>query len=196
MGSCVINSAATVFAFSDILTALALKTIGSKVIDQSAFMSLLVRATQDHDVSKDRVPGQHFITLPPAANMYVSGGVGLNTDRPEDYVLAEHRGRVNAYLKRQFALPVESVSCVVYTRDAYCADPDVTEQERQRIGDCTHVLVAVLASAGPPPALSPYRLVHNLAGGNKEAMVWTADEIRAKAVGVKSFDDTYSTVAD
>ena len=58
------------------------------------------------------------------------------------------------------------------------------------------MLVAVLAFAGPKAPLSPYRLVHNLAGGNNEAAQWTADEIRAKALESKVYYDEWCTVAD
>lgn len=76
------------------------------------------------------------------------------------------------YLKRKFAARVEHGSAVVYTIDAYLNDPDVTDEERDELARCeyTHILVAVLASAGPKPPLGPYRFVHNLAGGNREAL--------------------------
>jgi hypothetical protein len=56
--------------------------------------------------------------------------------------------------------------------------------------------VAVLAFAGPKAPLPPIRLVHNLAGGNKEAATWTADEIRAEAVEIRAYDETWAVVAD
>jgi len=62
--------------------------------------------------------------------------------------------------------------------------------------DATHVVVAVLAAAGPKPPFSPFRLVANLAGGNNEAKKWTADEIRLTAVGVLAYDENWVVVAD
>jgi len=57
--------------------------------------------------------------------------------------------------------------------------------------------VAVLANAGPrPPAYSPHRLVANLAGGNKDALAWDADTIRAHAVAAAIYHETWSVVAD
>jgi len=37
---------------------------------------------------------------------------------------------------------------------------------------------------------------NDLAGGNKEALVWTADEIRAKATEIRAYDEEWAVVAD
>jgi hypothetical protein len=54
----------------------------------------------------------------------------------------------------------------------------------------------VLGFAGPESPLPPYRLVWNLAGGNLEAALWTAEEIHAKAKAAIDYDNEWSTVAD
>ncbi len=191
-----------ILAFASILHLYALKVVGSKVLRHDDFLDFVTAAIASHDPSKDRAPGQHFIALPPEANETVSGGVGISSPNPEDYVLAEHRGHVSAFLKRSKALPVKAVHVVVYTLDAYLADPEITLQERARVESLvkrdlvTHFLVAVLASSGEQPALSPYRFTANLAGGNNEAALWSADEIRAKAKSVMEYSNTFSSVAD
>jgi hypothetical protein len=198
---------------SNICTALnATGVIGTKVTDKDKFMDAVARGVEAHDFTQDRIPGQAYIQVP--AVPFVSAGVGKKTPRPQDYVLREHRGQVHAYLKREFAARVDGCAVVVYTKDAYLRDPDVTREEIQRIENIgysnplgfpdpprwvctvTHVLVAVLASAGPRSQLSPYRFTANLAGGNKEALVWTADEIRAKAREIMTYENEWSTVAD
>lgn len=183
---------------SDIVTAFSEKAIGSKVIDRAAFLEHLSAGISSHDPSTDRQPGQHYIVLPEAAYKSVSSGVGPARNNPEDYVCRSHRNKVSAYLKRSFALPVDSLAAVVYTIDAYAKDPDVESVElaRFRQQEATHVLVAVLASSGKPSPLTPYRLVHNLAGGNLEAQQYSADEIRAKAKESLTFHNDWSTVAD
>jgi hypothetical protein len=105
---------------------------------------------------------------------------------------------VSAYLKREFAEQATGCALVVYTRDAYFRDPDVTPAEAARIDSesPTHVLVAVLGFAGPESPLPPYRLVWNLAGGNLEAALWSAEEIHAKAKAAIEYDNQWSTVAD
>jgi len=188
-----------VFEISNVCSAFDRVTIGTKVVARDCFRSHLELALAEYDPRKDRVPGQHYIVLPSAANKTVSAGVGRRTDYPDDYVVRQHRGRVSAYLKRDRAAEVTSVAVVVYTRGAYLADPDVQADpaEAERISsDVTHVIVAVLAAAGPNPPLTPFRFVANLAGGNKEALVWTADEIRAKAAEVIAYANDWDVVAD
>lgn len=185
---------------ANILTAFSESTIGSKVIDQSGFLTTLVDEIAKHDSSKDRIVGQHYVQLPSGFNSMVSAGVGRRTNNPEDYVLRLYRGKVSTYLKRDKAVPVESVAAIVYTLEAYLSDPDVQkdEKESQRVKDngATHILVAVLASAGPKAPLGISRFVSNLAGGNKEALTWTADEIRSKAVEIVKYWDEWEVVAD
>jgi len=183
---------------SNIVTAFSATTIGSKVVDPSEFEKFLLDALAKHDTATDKVAGQHFIKMPSAAFETVSTGVGVRTDNPEDYILRSYRGMVDIYLRRESAAAVESLACVVYTIAAYLADPDIRQEEAARVQEsgATHVLVAVLASTGPRAPHSPKRFVANLAGGNREAEVWTADEIRAKAIEVKAYHDRWCVVAD
>lgn len=187
---------------ASIVTAFDDQTIGSKVTNTNLFMGVLARGIDATDFDDQRVPGQALIPLGEDTVLEaVSAGVGKHTQNPEDYVVRRYRGKVRLFLRRELAEPVQSVSAVVYTRDAYLDDPDVQDEppEYNRIAnsDCTHVLVAVLASAGEDASpLSPGRLVHNLAGGNKEAQEWDADEIRAKACEAVDYYSEWTTVAD
>ena len=69
-------------------------------------------------------------------------------------------------------------------------------EEVAALGNATHVVVAVLGFAGPNPPLSPYRFVSNLAGGNNEALTYTADDMRRMAKDIKAYDDEWCVVAD
>lgn len=189
------------FAVAGILSAFSSVVVGSKVVDSAAFLAALEVAVAGHDISRDRVPGQHFIVMPPEAYCTVSAGVGLKEGwREEDYIVRMHRGQPTLCLKREFAAAVESLACVVYTRQAYLADPDVqkdpAEIARVEALEATHTVVAVLASAGPKAPLTPYRLVHNLAGGNKEAALWSTEEIHVKAEESLKYWDKWAVVAD
>ena len=138
--------------------------------------------------------------LPDSAIPCVSAGAGPRTPYPSDYVLREYRGRVEPFLRREKAAPVEGVAALVYTKDAYLKDPDVQKnpEEVARVAslDVQYVLVAVLAFAGPKPPLTLRRFVGNLAGGNLEALQWPADLIREMAKEVDAYDDKWCTVAD
>jgi len=182
---------------SNIVSAFGNRTIGTKVIDEDGFMSFLQECIKKHDSSKDKL-GQHVIPMPSEAFKTISAGVGIRTQDPNDYILRFYRGKVSAYLKREKAAMVESLAAIVYTTEAYLSDPDVGEREARRIkfSNATHVLVAILASAGPDSPLSPSRLVHNLAGGNKEAQQWSTDEIREKAFESREYHDEWVVVAD
>jgi hypothetical protein len=171
--------------------------IGSRVM--AAYTDLVFAsiegAIEAHDTSKDRQTGQHAISVDYVARWMLSG-VALRTTDLGDYVIREWRGEPAMFMRREVALPVEHVTAIVYTREAYCGDPEVDNAEVNRIGDATHVLVALLASAGPVSPLTPERLVLNLAGGNNEALAWTADEIRAKAEITAAYWNKYAVVAD
>jgi hypothetical protein len=191
----------TTFATANIVTAFDDRTIGTKVIDPMSFWADLKHTLAAHDPSQDRQEGQHFIVMKPKTFPFVSGGVGEAQIIEDAYVLRFYRGSVRKYLKRRFALPVRSLACVVYTREAYLIDPDVVndhnEIERISRTDATHVLVAVIASHSTEPSPLPMStFVHNLAGGNLEAQKWTADEIRAKAQEIEAFWTNHSIVAD
>ena len=203
------------FTTSDICTALQKQTIGSKIVDWAAFHNFLVQAIADHDVSQDRVPGQHFIVMPNARHT-VSAGDGRKTDDPDDYVIRSHREGPKMFLKRKRAGEVQFLACVVYTKEAYLSDPDVTAAEAERIehSGATHILVAVIASSGPESPVTPYRFVHNLAGGNKEYQcpAWDLDNqdssevidilvnhiefLEDKAQAVRDYWNKWSVVAD
>lgn len=184
---------------ANIVTALDEKAIGTRVTNVGGFFEAADRAIAAFDFEAQRVPGQGFLMCPDIVP-YLSAGVGKRSADPDHYVCRVHRGRVDAYLRREFAAPCEGAALVVYTKAAYLADPDVQkdEQEKARIesSEATHVLVAVLGFAGPKAPLSPYRLVHNLGGGNKEAAVWTVEEIQQKAAESISYDSEWAVVAD
>jgi hypothetical protein len=188
----------TTFGISNVCSSFSNKTIGSKVVHQGDFFAMLKESLQDHDASTDRVKGQHFIVMPSVAFKTVSGGIGEKLNRGTDaYVLRENRGEIDTYLKREYALPVESLAIILYTREAYNNDPQVDLSKEPNIpSDASHIVVAVLAGSGKQSPLTPKRFVENLAGGNKEALAWGADEIREKASEVKDYYSEFGVVAD
>jgi hypothetical protein len=159
-------------------------TIGSRILISlrmfvPQFISQIVEPlVARHDPSRDKAPGQHYIPVRPADLLELgirseideifSSGVGRRTQDPSDYVVRQWRGRVGLFLKRHAAARTESAALIVYTREAFLADPQITDDDRLWLEpDTTHVLVTCLAySAGPAPELTPDRFVANLAGGN------------------------------
>jgi hypothetical protein len=180
---------------SNVCSAFDLFVIGSRVTDKLVFTQILAEEIAKHDFTQDRIPGQGFLVMPPEIHASVSAGDGLRSQNPAAYIPAIHRNKVDLFLKRKYAGTVTYCACVIYTIEAYKLDPEVLADEIATLNGCTHVLVAVIASSSPSSPLSPYRLVANLAGGNKEAQVWSADEIRAKAKESIEFWDKYCVVA-
>ena len=185
---------------ANILTALDFKAIGTKVHPAKIerFLDLLQDAIANFDFASCRQPGQGLVPLPQETCDMVSAGIGQRTDNPVDYLIRKHRGKVGLYLHRALAAKPDKVAAVVYTAEAYLNDPEIQDEESSRVkkGGFTHMLVAILASAGPPSPLTPGRFASNLAGGNNEAMNWTADEIRAKAKEIDDYAKTWCVVAD
>lgn len=199
------------------LTAFRTSTLGSKVANRRAFEMALADALDEHDTSADRAPGQHFVRLPESAiaDAGVTCGIGsrqvtnkrghplggddvLIMRGPEHYVMREHRGLMTAYLKRRNALPCANLNCVVYTSEAFNADPQVIKSGRHAPDWSTHVIVAVLASpAGTPtPPRGTFRLADCLAGGNKEADTWTLEDVRIMCKESVGFELQYCVVSD
>jgi len=174
-------------AVSNIVTSFSDQTIGTKVINATDFWANVRACLSTYDTDKDIVPGQHFINLY-EPNQLISAGVGKRTLNPDDYVLRLYRGQIRMYLRRELAAPVEGGAVVIYTIDAYRNDPQVDKDELSSFDpDCTHVLVAVLGFAGPKAPLTPGRFVQNLAGGNNEALCYTADQIRGMAKDIATY---------
>ena len=181
--------------------------VGSRIKDVEAFEAALREAVEAFDFSEAnpgvKTEGQGFIRLDHAVGT-VAAGVGKRMDDPSAYVLRPWRGRVGAFLKREHAVEAETLAVVVYTGPAFLKalqNPDTppnvaaAEEQRFKASGATHAVVAVLAGAGPE-ALSPDRLVSNLAGGNADALKWSADEIRAKAVEAVAYADEWEVVSD
>ena len=153
--------------------------VGSKVTERYLFMKGLEKLIEDHDFLKDSTPGQGFLVLPKEMYKYVSAGDGEHTGFAHDYIVAFHRDRVDAYLKRSLAGLVTFAACVVYTKEAYENDPEVDAHKCKLLSfwhKTTHVVVAVLASSGPESPLTPYRLVSNMAGGNNNCKLMLSEE--------------------
>lgn len=187
------------FTCANIVSAFDTKSIGTKVLDATSFWDIAAKAVASHDTFKDEFPGQHFIIRKDLWPI-LSGGVGLRTRNPDDYVLRDYRGKVSAYLARKYAEKLDKNSftaLIIYTREAYLADPDVIydAQERERIssGVATHVLVAIIAGTN---FMGYSTVVHNIAGGNNQYFAMSAEQLREKARWVEQANLKYSTVAD
>jgi hypothetical protein len=199
----------TLFHIAACCSAFSPETVGAKVLDRRLFDEALEKALASYDTARDGVAGQMCIELPPDAYGTVSAGVGCRAGRIlADHVIRRHQGRYEVFLQRAFAAPVTQLHVIVYTREAYLADPQIPVAEARQLGEATHVIMAVHVGAGPSVPLevrihagstglmTPYRFVHGLAGGNLAAAMWTPQEIHEIAKEVIAYDEMWCTVAD
>lgn len=159
-------------AISDICTAFQeYNVIGTKA-KEGFDLTLLHQPILEHDTAGDKVAGQHYIVLDESFHQYFSPGDGPKSDNPNDYTILVHREGPKMFLCRKGGVETKSLAMVVYTLTAYLNDPDITPQEAERVFGATHVIVAMLGSSvAEKSPVTPYRFVHNLAGGNHEYRV-------------------------
>jgi len=170
--------------------------VGTKVLDPDMILGFLEGEIKAGAVKFDS-HGHAFIPCPQLASA-VSCGVGLHTNNEADYVLRSYRGKVEAYLCRAKAIDASSVAVVLYTREGYLNDLQVTEEERVRINvtDCEYVIVCVLASAGPETPVSPRRFCANLCGGNLSWADYDREILVRMAAETTLYHDTWCVVSD
>jgi hypothetical protein len=188
---------------ASIVSAFDAKTVGTKVTHKN-FNAHLADAVGSfkfptETVEEDGiVEGQGFIPIHDAALASVSAGVGKRTENEDDFVLRFYRGRVRPFLKRELAAKATGLAAIVYTRAAYLVDADVDADELARVeaSKATHVLVAILAFAGPQSPVGPDAFVHNLAGGNANVQGLTGSAIREQAKEIDDYHSEWASVAD
>ena len=195
---------------ANIVTAFDEQTIGTKVLCKETILDIVAHLVAETDFQNQKEPGQATLVLPETALQYLSAGVATSSkdDRPEDFVIRKYREGCKLFLKRSVAVaqgrcPVSSAKVVVYTRDAYLADPDVNKPEeapekaRIEASTFTHIIIVFLASTGDKSSpVSAFRFVHNLAGGNNEASKYTIEIVRQMAKEIIEYSNGHVVVAD
>jgi|GEM_PF-6507101 len=157
------------------------KVIGSKIRNSNVFMDYVHNKVLES--IGDENPG--LIWIPMAQEDIdkcgVTCGVGRRTQDPEDYVIANWRGRIDVFLKRSLALPCVDASVLVFSREEYLNDSDTQADEaefkRASASDATHFLVALNASPeGGRSPRSPMRLCALIGdhGAGQDSEHWAA----------------------
>lgn len=189
---------------SPLRTAVTGGAVGSKVVNVVAFLSALRTAVAAFKPAAGSFKGHLFVPLPAEALQYVSCGSGVRTGNPADYVSREWRGKTQDFLRREHAEATGVCNVVVYTRTAYMADPDIKgrasleERRRVRASKCSHVVVAVLASAQANEPITPDRARSNRAGGNAEWLpgVMSEEVYQARLGEAEAYWSVRCVVAD
>lgn len=183
----------TTIAISSVCKAFESSCVGTKVLNSDNFLDTLMGAVTGFQFPES---GQGFIPLPQFVCEFLSSGdmprEGL---KDEDFVVREWRGEMSMFARRQH-VPPTFCAAVVYTREAYCSDPQVTEEEKKAVSGFDYVLVAVLGSRGPKPTLSSHRFVRNLAGGNASFAGMGHQDLVEMAKDIVEYEKNWTTVAD
>jgi hypothetical protein len=145
-------------------------TYGTKVLDWTELRTLLEKELSEYDFNAEDealglTKGRRFVILRGAEHL-VSGGFGYHTHDLTKYLLREHYGGVESYLQRGEALPVKTTGVVVYDRDTYCRDPDVSHDsaEIERIVSVEQARFVLVCIIGMPLLSTSKHFLKYLAG--------------------------------
>jgi len=170
--------------------------IGTFVSKPMALHAAIMAALESYEMPEN---GQGFVSLPKEAWVSVLPGVARRTQNPEDYCNRLHRGKVGQFLRRdKVALPaLDGVAAIVYTAEAFLADPQTSDEEKAAFVEAgyTHVWVTTLAFAGPKPPVTSWRFVVNLAGGNASYETMTKEELVEMAQSIEAYEAEWAIVA-
>lgn len=198
---------------SHIVTAFDANSVGSKVLDNDEFMIQLEALVGVYEWPSN---GHGVISMTSHPSMVSSGVARADSVEDHEMFVRTWRGRRRMFAPRKYAVPVESLTAIVYTLDAYRADPDGqgdTDEAKiikreievfERMGT-KYVLVAVIAAGGDKPTTAAtLTLLANIAGGNDEYKP-TGDDtsdlallhrIIADAQAALAYSDKWEIVAD
>lgn len=171
--------------------------VGTRVLECGPFVAALTTAVGTFDFAGQRTPGHGVVPLPSDACRMVSAGVALRMEGGDgNYVMRKWRGIPTLFLRRERADAIpDEVSVIVFTVEAYLADPQVREdhEETRRIegSQATHVVVAVLATKGPHRQLSPRRFLAKVAAEDVTVL-----QLIAMAADVGAYSRDWIGVAD
>lgn len=183
---------------SNICSAFNEKTVGSKVVSRTYFMACLKEAIENAKFDN----GVCVVPCDDATVACTSGVAKRSTVPFNGYIGREHRGEVILCAMRVYASETKSVSVVVYEKDRYVKESQVSKDEADRVeaSGADYVIIAVIASAGEGPSpLTSHRFVRNLAGGNKDFAPengYTLEKAIEKAKEITAYEQEWIVVAD
>jgi len=143
--------------------------------------------------------GQGVVPVPEEAWGCVIPGLARRTTNPDDYKNVLHRGKVEQVLDRnKVVLPaLTGVAAIVYTKEAYLADPQTSEEEKAAFirYKHTHCWVATMSWTGPRPPWNAWRSIFSLAGGNAAYADKSIEELVAEAQAEEAYESEWCVVA-
>jgi len=185
-----------IFAHPIVTNQFTAAAIGTFVKDPETLSRIVSEAVASFEFPEN---GQGFVVLPEAAKDCVLPGVALRTPNVGDYCLREHRGEISEYINRNTADlgQCDMVAAIVYTAEAFLADPQTSEEEKAAFSEAgyTHCWVTTLGNKGPKPPVGAWRFAVNLAGGNAAYANATRAQLVEEAREIQEYWSTWGTVA-
>lgn len=162
--------------------------VGPRVVRRDRVLALIAQAAEQAHPTRPSV-----LTIPEIEPDDVLCGHGVRTKDPRDYVLAEYRGRVGAFLKRRHALPTRKLIAYLTPGPVYVGHPTLTPEEWAVCGHAHFVVTALFAFGPEPDTLQPttFDRLPDLVIRSKDHP--TAQQHAAAA---QAWDSQFSLVAD
>jgi hypothetical protein len=142
--------------------------VGAKVLDHSGLFAAIKTAIAEYD-RFDEVDGELFLELPLETRTFVRARVGKATRFPQDYVVRRKDGLMQAYLLPEHAAPVDVLVVIVFTAEAYLANPKLRDGVVVA-DDVTHVITEVLPNSGLD-VHTPMEMLSGI-GGDLDEFSW------------------------
>lgn len=180
--------------------------IGAKVLNPGDFKAIVAaRVPGFLENTEPDEDGEWSIELKADVLPLLSSGVGRRRGDPECYVARKLHGRVELYLKREFALAPERCDVGVVTKDTYIKQHLEHMQENgladDELENVTHVVFSVRIHAGPETVRTskPHDFVARLSHavgepGKQEKLSVTG--LCNEAWNINNYWRTFSEVAD
>ncbi|KKW28677.1 MAG: hypothetical protein UY72_C0064G0005 [Candidatus Uhrbacteria bacterium GW2011_GWD2_52_7] len=177
------------------------RVVGYKIPDLEAFIAAVKDAFVNPDLN-EVTPGEFVISKPEISRL-VKPGIGKRSNNPEDYVLRNHRGKVGAFLKREFAIPYADYNVIIWTLPRFSKESTESPSDFEDLtkfmkSGCTHALVGAKAASAVVDAED---FVRNIMDTPRQDFFThpfevLVDDVRNSAQRVTTFYDMWSLVAD
>lgn len=149
------------------------EVVGTKCLGTLGdFLGVLAPLIEAHVPDPGATPGQLVIPLPTELLTSLLPGDRARTLDKADYHPQDWRKSMEMFMLREQGAHAEDGIAIVFTREAWCADPDFDPGDPFLEEDTTHVLVDIRAVGNHRDDVSYRRWLLNFTGGSS---AWTIE---------------------
>jgi hypothetical protein len=176
--------------------------VGSRVLDRARLIDFTSKRLETYKFPVEGDDnfvneGEGVMPLNEALETVGSGTASRADCEEADIFPHVHRDVEEMFASRDKACKAEGLSMVMYTWANYSSNNGVKPEEKLSLAEGeepTHIIVAVLASAGPDPQVSEVRFLANLEGGKYDNMSFEEQDVLADKV--IAYNEKWITVCD